>query len=112
VAHVGVLQSVSSTVELARRQWEDGNRRVAGLTRGDAHPELHAQVEALLAELRRRVGGTFTLEELADEYRSAERWLYETLADDEERPGWSATATTALDAAFHVYSRSARDYRP
>jgi hypothetical protein len=111
VALVRVLHSVSSSVELARRQWEDGNRRVAELTRGGRRPELHAQVEALLAELRRRVGGTFTLEELADEYRSAERWLYETLAD-EEQPGWSATATTALDAAFYVYSRAARDYRP
>ena len=112
MALLGVLHSVSSSVELARRQWEDGNRRVAGLTRAGGYPEIHAQIEVLVAELRRRVGGTFTLEELADEYRSAERWLYETLADDEEQPGWSATATAALDAAFHVYSRAARDYRP
>ena len=103
---------MSPSVELARRQWEDGRRRVEELTRDGRRPDLLAQVDTLLDELRRRIGGAFTLQELADGYRDAERWAYDALAEGAERPGWSAHASTALDAAFHVYARGARDYSP
>jgi hypothetical protein len=107
-----LLHALSSNVELARRQWEEGRRRLDELTRDGRRPDLLVQVDTLLDELRRRIGGSFTLQELADDYRDAERWAYDSLAEDAERPGWSSHASTVLDAAFHVYARAARDYSP
>ena len=103
---------VPPNVELARQQWDEGYRRFTELTRDARRAELLAQVEALLDELRRRIGSAFTLQELAETYHGAERWAYETLAERAETPGWTASATTALDAAYHVYARAARDYAP
>ena len=60
-------------VEIARREWEDGYRR---LYAGDApaRPGVYAQVEAIMEELRRRVGSMYTTAELAGAYGDAERW--------------------------------------
>jgi hypothetical protein len=103
---------VPATVELARQQWDEGYRRFTELTRDGRRADLLAQVEALLEELRRRIGSAFTLQELAATYQNAERWAYETLAERAASPGWSSSATIALDAAYHVYARAARDYAP
>jgi len=98
---------------LARHHWEDGRRRVER-TRSDppAYARLNAQVELVSAELRKRVGSTFTLAELADAYDGADEWardlLFSTRAEDAPPPD-SATVT---DAAFHVYARGASDYTP
>ena len=55
-----------TTVSAARREWEDGNRRFEEEARDPARADaLHAQHDAILEELRRRVGTTFTLAELA-----------------------------------------------
>jgi hypothetical protein len=102
---------VSTGVDLARRQWEEGHRRFGDLTRNGSRPELLAQLDSVVAELRRRLGGVFSLRELAGIYPDAERWAYETLSAS-GAPGWAASATTVIDAAFLVYARSARDYTP
>jgi hypothetical protein len=34
------------------------------------------------------------------------------MIEAEPAPGWPARATTAQDAAFHLYSRGAVDYKP
>jgi hypothetical protein len=99
-------------LELARQQWQDGNRRVQA-TRGDPrrHHRLLADVEAVAADLRRRVGQTFTLQELADAYDGADDWARELLDErfPDEVPHEPGTVT---DAAFHAYARGASDYRP
>ncbi len=59
----------SAAVEHARQQWEEGHRRLE--SRAGERPvyeRLHAQVDSLLDELRKRVGQTFTLEQLASVY--------------------------------------------
>jgi len=100
-------------VELARQEWEQGDRRLRESASDQARQALLiAQVEALVEQLRRRVGATYTLADLAREYEGAERWAYETLAERAERPGWVGTVSTALEAAFHRYARGAQDYRP
>jgi len=53
-------------VNLARQQWQIGERRVS------ANPNLGAQVDVVVAELRKRVGQTFTLAELANAYDGAD----------------------------------------
>ena len=74
--------------------------------------QLLAELELVLDELRRRIGQTFTLDELAAAYPHSDRWIQELLAERETAPGWPARMTTVQDAAFHQYSRGAVDYRP
>ena len=100
-------------VESARREWEDGHRRLQDEARREPAPErLLAQVDAVAAELRRRVGGTFTLRELAAAYGEAERWSRDAVAERAAAPGWPRTLSLVEAAAFHEYSRGAQDYEP
>jgi hypothetical protein len=100
-------------VESARREWEEGHRRLHERARGEAHPErLLAQVDVVAAELRRRVGGTFTLRELAEAYAGAEAWTRDVVAEQAPAPGWPRTLSLVEAAAFHLYARGAQDYRP
>jgi hypothetical protein len=106
-----ILRAVN--IELARQQWEDGNRRVEAARRDHArYATLHRQVELVLRELRKRLGQNFTLDELAAMYDGADRWAREAIdhADSDAPP--SAEAGTVADAAFHTYARGASDYRP
>ena len=102
-----------TTVEAARREWAEGYRRFAqeepDPTRADA---LHRQLAVVTDELRRRVGGVFTLAELADVYGSAESWILTVVGERASSGGWARTASLAADAAFYAYSRSAQDYDP
>ena len=100
-------------VESARREWEDGYRRLPEQARSEPAPErLLAQVDAVVAELRQRVGGTFTLRELAVAYGDAERWSRDAVAEQAPAPGWPRTHSLVEAAAFHEYSRGAQDYEP
>jgi hypothetical protein len=100
-------------VESARREWEDGYRRLHEQAQQSEQPErLLGQVDAIAAELRRRVGGTFTLRELAAAYAGAERWSRAVVADDAPAPGWPRTLSLVEAAAFHEYARGAQDYEP
>ena len=100
-------------VESARREWEEGHRRLQDEVRRLPVPErLLAQVEAVIAELRRRVGGTFTLQELAAAYARAEEWSRAVVAEEAPAPGWPRTLSLVEAAAFHQYSRGAQDYEP
>jgi hypothetical protein len=103
---------VPVSVAAVRQEWEEGHRRLEALA-GDrrAYRRLVEQVEVLTDELRRRVGQTFTLAELADAYSGAERWSREALAE-RAGPGWARTLSIAESAAFHRYQRGAIDYKP
>jgi hypothetical protein len=104
---------MASTLETTRREWEDGNRRLQAAASSDRslYERLLAEVDIVLEQLRRRVGQTFTLDELASAYADADRWVQEAL-DEDASAGWPARSTTVQDAAFHLYSRGAVDYRP
>jgi hypothetical protein len=100
-------------VDLARQHWLDGNRRVEA-TRGDRgrYVDLVGDIELVVAQLRKRVGQTFTLAELATAYDGADDWVRQLLDDaDPEGTGPTEPGTVA-DAAFHTYARGAADYRP
>jgi hypothetical protein len=104
---------VSVAVEVARREWEESNRQLESEARdGSRYIRLLEQVEAVTAELRKRVGQTFTLAELADEYARAERWSRDAVVSTAPPPGWPGTLTVVEGAAFHQYARGAVDYTP
>lgn len=101
-------------VDLARQQWQDGNRRVEAVrSNHDRYVSLTGQVDVIVSGLRRRVGQVFTLAELADAYEGADDWARQLL-DEASEPDAPPTpeAGTLADAAFHVYARGAVDYRP
>jgi hypothetical protein len=100
-------------LEQTRREWEQGHRRLQEEIRETPRGEtLLAELEAVTAELRRRVGQTFTLAELADEYAASEAWTREAVAEIEPAGGWPRRLATVTEAAFHLYSRGAVDYEP
>jgi hypothetical protein len=105
--------TVSIDVELARRQWEEAQRRVDAAA-GDrvVQERLLREIEVVSEELRRRVGATFTLAELAGVYAGADRWAQDAIQDRVEHRGSARTASLAADAAFHRYARGASDYSP
>jgi hypothetical protein len=102
---------MSRSVELARQQWAESYESLARAPAG-IDPRVREQMETVTAELRRRVGSTFTLTELAAAYDDSERWTLTAISERSHRPGSVQTASSAADAAFHLYARGARDYRP
>ena len=100
-------------VELARQQWGDGYRRLEE-TRGDRrrYERLLAQVEVLTAQLRQRIGQTFTLDELAAAYADSDAWARGAVEEADPEPGAAHEVGTVGAAAFHLYARGATDYAP
>ena len=96
-----------------RHEWQEGYRRfqqeVRETPRGEA---MLAELDAVTAELRRRVGQTFTLAELAEAYLAAEDWSRAAVGETEPPSGWPRRLATVIEAAFHLYSRGAVDYEP
>jgi hypothetical protein len=103
---------VSADLASTRLEWEHAYRDLEESARDPARADrVRLQLDALIAELRRRVGGTFTMGELADEYVGADRWARDVLAE-QGIPGWARTLTIVEGAAFHLYARGAVDYLP
>lgn len=103
----------SPEVEIARQQWQAGYRRLDETRREPRlHHRLLDQVDAVTGELRRRLGRTFAVEELAAAYREADRWALHTIEDADAEPGWERHVSLVVDAAFHLYARGAIDYAP
>ena len=96
--------------ETAMPQWEDGGRRLRA-----AEPHLRSVLERVtdrvVDELRRRLGGPFTTEELVELYdRDGTTWctgLAASFAPDHPE-AWDAQ--TVGDAAFLRYLREASDF--
>ena len=104
---------MEAAVEQARQEWVESARRLqaeAGDARG--YERLLEQVEAVTAELRRRIGERFTLAELARLYIGADAWSREAVEATNPPPGWARTLSLVEGAAFHEYARGALDYVP
>ena len=99
--------------DIVRHEWADGYRRFEAERETPAHYRaLLAQREAITEELRRRVGGVYQLDELAAEYGRSDVWAQRLLTELPPPDRWAPGLSTAVDAAFHLYARGARDYEP
>jgi hypothetical protein len=87
---------VAYPLQTAVFQWEQGARR---LREADTR-EANRRVNLVLDELRRRLGSTFTAQELADSYGESTSW-----ADN-----LSGMESWIVDAAFHRYLREAQNF--
>jgi hypothetical protein len=102
-----------SRVEVARQEWEEGSRRLEGARdNGRRYGQLLELLELVLDELRKRIGQTYSLEELVAAYRESEPWAREVLSERATTPGWPRDLTLVLAAAFDAYQRGAIDYEP
>src|SRR5207253_10660972 len=100
-------------LEVVRREWEDGYRRFEVASRDPVVAlRLRRQLEVVTDELRRRIGQTFTLDELAQVYERADAWARDVVSEHAATPGWPRTLTLVQDTAFHLYQRGAVDYEP
>jgi hypothetical protein len=105
--------AVAILLETARREWQEGYRRFEAAARDPVAAErLRVQLEVVTDELRRRIGQTFTLEELATSYERADDWARDVVSEHAATPGWARTLAMVEDAAFHLYQRGAVDYTP
>lgn len=92
-------------VENALFQWEEGERRLRAAGEVEQRQLRHAS-DAVVEELRRRLGGPFALTELADLYGAGTDWA----EDIAERRSAGTDTSFVVDAAFGRYARFASDY--
>jgi hypothetical protein len=104
---------VALLLDVVRSEWEDGYRRFQDLSRDRLVADrLGLQLEVVTDELRKRIGQTFTLDQLAVVYQNADDWARAAVSERAATPGWPRTLAIVLDAAFHLYQRGAVDYTP
>jgi hypothetical protein len=100
-------------LDVVRSEWEDGYRRFQDLSRDrQVADRLGLQLEVVTDELRKRIGQTFSLDQLAVVYQNSEDWARAAVSERAATPGWPRTLAIVLDAAFHLYQRGAVDYTP
>jgi hypothetical protein len=90
--------------------WREGERRLARAGPSE-WPALARVTDAIVVELRRRLGGTFTAQELADLYAvQGTDWCFDVAvrAAPDNPAAWDMT--TVANAAFARYLREASDY--
>lgn len=96
-------------METARYQWEDGLRRMQ-LREGDAATRARRRVmTACQDQLRRRLGMTFTLSQLVDDYRDAPGWFLPLAARIAPRNPDVWDTSVVMDAAYGEFARRASD---
>jgi hypothetical protein len=90
--------------------WREGERRLRDAD-PDNRPQLQRAVDAVVSDLRRRLGGPFTTAELAGLYGAGTDWCFEVAV--RATPGDPAVwdMATVCGAAFARYAREASDYR-
>jgi alcohol dehydrogenase class IV len=104
---------VTIVLDVMRREWEQGYRRFEAASREPvAGDRLRRQLEVVTDELRKRIGQTFTLDELAAAYDDADAWARQVVSEHAATPGWPRTLALVEDAAFYLYQRGAVDYKP
>ena len=95
--------------ETAMHQWREGERRVR-----DALPDerlaLERVTEQIVAELRKRLGGPFTIDELLELYDRGTGWCTDIAYRVAPGAPWAWDARTTADAAFGRYVREATDW--
>lgn len=66
--------------------------------------------DALVAELRRKLGGRFSSEELVTLYNDGTSWCLQVAMKVAPDDPWAWEAGVVVDAAFGRYLREATDY--
>jgi len=95
--------------ETAVFDWRAGERRVDEAPTAQ-RAQLERVVEAIVAELRRRIGITFTIDDLAALYDAGTDWCLEVAQRVAPEAPYAWDASVVADAAFYRHLRVATDY--
>jgi hypothetical protein len=90
------------------QQWRAGERLVEGAEPAQ-QPALDRVCEVLVTELRRRLGSTFTTDELVALYEQGTSWCFDVATRTAPGAPWAWDARI-FDAAFARYLREAADF--
>jgi len=93
----------------AADQWADGLRRLEAAP-ADQRSALERVTRRIEAELRRRLGGPFTSEELAELYDAGTDWCSDVAYGAAPEHPYAWDVRIVADAAFGRYLREATDY--
>jgi hypothetical protein len=96
------------SLETSVHRWQDGDRSIRQAP-ADRRRILEFVCEQIVAELRRRLGGSFSAAELVEFYEAGTTWILPLAASLAPDAPWAWEATVG-DAAFHRYLRDAHDY--
>ncbi len=105
------MSSGAPSFEQLIGHWQEGQRRLAQAAAAD-RAAMERVVDELVTELRRRLGGPFSVQELARLYsEQGVDWCFDVAT--QIVPGNPAAwdLTTVAGAAFARYAREASDYR-
>jgi len=95
-------------LENALFQWEEGRRALQAIEDPRERRLADRVVDAIRDELRRRIGPTFSAEELAELYGKGTDWCQQVAIDG--APAIEGDAQSLGDAAFWLYLRGATDF--
>ena len=102
---------VAYPLDNALFQWEEGASRLRELD-SDPRAARNARraVDAIRDELRRRIGPTFSAQELADLYDRGTDWCLEAARRAAPMAAVDLDPQAIVDGAFFLYLRGAKDY--
>jgi hypothetical protein len=102
---------VAYPLDNALFQWEEGARRLGELSHDPRTARTATRaVDAIRDELRRRIGPTFTAQELADLYGRGTDWCLEAARRAAPMSAVDLDTQAIVDGAFNLYLRGASDY--
>jgi hypothetical protein len=90
-------------------QWQQGERRLLRAP-SERRALLQRIVDTLVIELRKRLGGRFSSDELAELYGRGTSWCLQLAMDIAPEDPWAWDSSIVIDAAFARYLREATDF--
>lgn len=97
-------------LEIALFQWEDGSRRLSEQESARGVAGLDRAVESVRDELRRRLGPTYTVEQLVDLYSRGTDWCLAAAMEAEPSLAQIVDPQAITDGAFWRHLRGASDW--
>jgi hypothetical protein len=104
-----LASAVVSGFDNAIQQWREGERRLSRAP-SERSALLQRITDTLVVELRKRLGGRFSAEELAELYGRGTSWCLQLAMDIAPEDPWAWDSRIVIDAAFARYLREAVDY--
>jgi hypothetical protein len=90
-------------------QWQQGERRLQAAP-AERRALLERVADTLVAELRRRLGGRFSAQELVELYEGGTAWCLQVAMKEAPEDPWAWDQGVVVDAAFARYLRGAADF--
>src|SRR3954466_12653367 len=90
------------------QQWRGGGRRPRSAPRAQRRT-LDRVTERIYAELRRRLGSRFSVDELVDLYEDGTDWALQIAMTAAPDDPWAWEPRTVIDGTFARYARHAAD---